>query len=65
MGVYCGGFYFYWLISDFLNEKEKLKNDFIHTTGFYLVTVGSAICFTGSTSYIRNLIYQKIYCIQW
>ena len=59
MGVYCGGFYFYWLISDFLNEKEKLKNDFIHTTGFYLVTVGSAICFTGSTSYIRNLIYQK------
>lgn len=59
MGVYCAGFYFYWLISDLVNKNGDVKKNFIDSSLFYVLAVGSAICFTGSTSYIRNLIYHK------
>ena len=59
MGLYCGGFYLYWLIYDFIHKEYKLKKNIIFTSKYYFLTVGSAICFTGSTSYIRNLIYQR------
>lgn len=59
MGLYCGGFYFYWWIRDaYAGRKDTLKN-LTKATAFYCVTVGSAICFTGSTSYMRNLIHHK------
>lgn len=58
-GVYCAGFYFYWLISDLVNKNGDVKKNFIDSSLFYVLAVGSAICFTGSTSYIRNLIYHK------
>ena len=59
LGVYCAGFYFYWLISDLVNKNGDVKKNFIDSSLFYVLAVGSAICFTGSTSYIRNLIYHK------
>lgn len=59
MGLYCGGFYFYWLFRDVHMDRKVEMRSLKKTTLFYCVTLGSAICFTGSTSYMRNLIQHK------
>lgn len=59
MGLYCGGFYFYWLFRDiFIEKKVNLKNIW-KISIFYFCAVGNAVCFIGSTSYMRNLIQHK------
>ena len=59
MGLYCGGFYFYWVIRHICSDKKIDLQSIWKITAFYCITVGSAICFTGSTSYMRNLIQHK------
>lgn len=59
IGLYCGGFYCYWLITNTCSDKKAKLRSACKIAVFYFIAVGSAICFTGSTSYMRNLIQHK------
>lgn len=56
MAIYCGAFYCYWLIRDFRENRQAFKSHFLKLTGFYAGSVGCAVCFTGATSYLRNVL---------
>ena len=54
--VFCGIYYLYRHIKNFIKDKENFKQIFIKDTVFYLVTVIVAILVVGGSTYTKNLI---------
>ena len=54
--AFCGIYYLYRHIRNYVKEKENFKQVFIKDTVFYVVTVLIAVVIVGSSSYTKNLI---------
>lgn len=56
MGIYCGAFFIWWVLRDYrVNKNIKTCWQYIR---FYCITLLVTFGFTGSTSYVYNLLHK-------